>query len=559
MPPRVEASDGAALIARLQAHRAEPAAQAACCAALCDSGQLSQEGALTFLPAVVAALRAHPTHARLQRNGCRALGLMCRQRSEGALEGAAGGADGGRAAIAALRAHATDPDVQAWACKAVSVLSHAPRLRALALGAGAVDACVGALRAHGAADAGAAMLACEALSRLTREHAGASAAACAAGVVPGVLAALRAHAAVAQLQALACSALGFLTLDDATRAAAVDAGAPETVLRALAAHGAASADVSMYACAALDSLLQGQTVANAYARSSSSVLLHDAMRAMTAALRAHPTEPGVAQHACDALVYLPVTAALRNEARRLGVVTAVVAAMRAHADDERCQRAACCFLAVAVAGHAANARDACDAGALQALLAAMRAHDAHVALQLVACRALEGLVSALPDAAPDANVNVNLAAAAGAAGAMPLLVRALALRAPAPHLPRAACTALLALVLGHPGNGARACAAGVMPALAAAMSTRHAHEGTDTVFSAYICAVGALAALLESGDADARGDAARRAVQAGVLDIMARQAAAAGSSFAEHPRHAHVLSLLQAAAARHDAAVCTHD
>jgi hypothetical protein len=77
MQTPVKAADAAALIARLKAHNHDPGVQAQCCVSLIQSGQLSDERALTFLPAIVGAMRAHPGHAQLQMSGCGALGLSC--------------------------------------------------------------------------------------------------------------------------------------------------------------------------------------------------------------------------------------------------------------------------------------------------------------------------------------------------------------------------------------------------------------------------------------------------------------------------------------------------
>jgi hypothetical protein len=73
MPPRVEALDAAALIAQLQAHSAEPDMQADCCYSLSESGQLSDEAALSFLPAIVAAMCAHT----LTTHVCRRTAVHC--------------------------------------------------------------------------------------------------------------------------------------------------------------------------------------------------------------------------------------------------------------------------------------------------------------------------------------------------------------------------------------------------------------------------------------------------------------------------------------------------
>jgi hypothetical protein len=120
------------------------------------------------------------------------------------------------------------------------------------------------------------------------------------------------------------------------------------------------------------------------------------------------------------------------------------------------------------------------------------------------------------------------------------------------HLALASCQLLLAAISGHRSNAARACAAGVMEALASIMATSCAREGTHA--TVYIYAMGTLDVLLQEG----HDDAVRRAVHAGVLDIMARE----GTQRFE-PRvvaaHAHLVQRLEAAAALHDAGACAHD
>jgi hypothetical protein len=110
---------------------------------------------------------------------------------------------------------------------------------------------------------------------------------------------------------------------------------------------------------------------------------------------------------------------------------------------------------------------------------------------------------------------------------------------------------------GHRGNAARACAcaAGVIEALAAVMSASCVHEGTEKeLLGEFYFAIATLDVLLLYGNEDA----ARQAVHAGVLDIMVRE----GTQRCETSvlaAHARVLSLLEAAAQLHDAAVCAHD
>jgi hypothetical protein len=112
----------------------------------------------------------------------------------------------------------------------------------------------------------------------------------------------------------------------------------------------------------------------------------------------------------------------------------------------------------------------------------------------------------------------------------------------------------LAIMIGsHRGNTDRACAAGVIEALAAAMGASYAYEHATPSLHFYDGAVRILDGLLDGNDA-----AALRAVHAGVLDIMARE-----GTHSDEPAvlaaHARTLSRLQAAAQQHDTGVCAHD
>jgi hypothetical protein len=131
MLPRAQVVDAAALIAQLQEHSHDPDEQAQCCSAL-SREQLSDDSALSFFPAIVAALRAHPGHARLQTSGFLTLAFICQGRSADALAGAAGAADGIHAAVDALRAHA-DAHLQCAACGLLSNLAASGVLRETAV------------------------------------------------------------------------------------------------------------------------------------------------------------------------------------------------------------------------------------------------------------------------------------------------------------------------------------------------------------------------------------------------------------------------------------------
>jgi hypothetical protein len=95
---------------------------------------------------------------------------------------------------------------------------------------------------------------------------------------------------------------------------------------------------------------------------------------------------------------------------------------------------------------------------------------------------------------------------------------------------------------------------GVFEALAACVVTTYVDEGTTEEQCRHHWAVRALDALLDGSD-----DVAQQcAVRAGALDAMVRKGAQNILS-ASRAAHARLLSLLEAAAQRHDAAVCEHE
>jgi hypothetical protein len=247
MPPRVQPVDAAALVARLRQHDTDAEVQAQCCRLLMSS-QLSDETALAFLPAIVAALRAHPGHSKLQAYGCAVLGTICRGRS-GHLAGVAGVADGVRAIVGAMRTHPAIGGLQSTACCALNLMFiSADGLCDVAVDAGAVPAMVAALRAHVLCDD--ADVIAGALGRLFHGRPTATAQAGAAGAVAATVTLLRAHPASAAVQLAGCSVMGSLASDAESQKTALECGAFPAVVLALSAH-AADVSIQTYGCRAL--------------------------------------------------------------------------------------------------------------------------------------------------------------------------------------------------------------------------------------------------------------------------------------------------------------------
>jgi hypothetical protein len=97
--------------------------------------------------AVVAAMRAHASDARVQERGCWALESLVYSNAENRTR--AGAAGGVEAVVAAMRAHASDARVQEHGCWALRNLgSNNAENKKRAGAAGGVEAVVAAMRAH---------------------------------------------------------------------------------------------------------------------------------------------------------------------------------------------------------------------------------------------------------------------------------------------------------------------------------------------------------------------------------------------------------------------------
>jgi hypothetical protein len=524
--------DLAALLARMKAHSHDPVVQAECCFSLHQSGQQADASALAFLPLIVAALRAHPGAAQLLTSGCALLGHMCVDRSEDELV-AAGVADGIAAVVDVMRAHPADAKLHSLCGMALHSMVMSPGLRDVAVRAGAMPALAAALQAHVLCTRTANLI-CLALNKVVAEHRLASAQAGDAGAVAAVLAMARAHPASVALQALACHTLAALACDDANKVRAIRAGAIEAILQAMHAH-AADDNMQGNGCKTLGVIAKDHT-ALISARSSS--LLGDACTAVVAAMNAHGTHAYVQHHGCFALFQIFFKHGVHLEAHKAGAVTALVAAFRTHPADAKVQElgfAAATFLCTR---NAAVSIAASRAGALQAIVAVLRAHPANTRVQVSGCNTLDSIVQAHP----------RTQAAAGAAGAVEAIAAALRMTGINASVQEFGCGALLTMIHGHRGNAERACAAGAMEALADVISASSAVEHID----AFRNSVAALDGLLDGNE-----DAARQAINAGMMDVMAHAVTPRlGPTVRE--MHTRIARLLQAAAQRHDAAACTH-
>jgi hypothetical protein len=119
--------------------------------------------------------------------------------------------------------------------------------------------------------------------------------------------------------------------------------------------------------------------------------------AVLAAMRAHPQDESLHVQACLALQQLAGGATNKESEHHFalavsaaGGLCAVLDAMREHLSSAAVQEAACGALRRIT--HAAKNKVAAGrAGAIQAVTAAMNAHGAHAAVQKKACRALRNI------------------------------------------------------------------------------------------------------------------------------------------------------------------------
>jgi hypothetical protein len=134
-------------------------------------------------------------------------------------------------------------------------------------------------------------------------------------------------------------------------------------------------------------------------------------------------------------------------------------------------------------------------------------------------------------------------------GAVEAIVEAMRVPAADAELRMIRHVALCSVIEGHRVNAERACAAGVMEALTAVMKASSTREATATGLSVYDSAVQSMEALL----VELREDAAQLAVDAGMLDIMAREGAAQRCHATVLEAHDRVRAFLEATAQEHDA------
>ena len=429
---------------------------------LCDSCRVPpQLPNASMTPSKVAELmRAGMQNPRVAEEGAKALrALSLRNGGEKPC------VDAGAvpALVAALKAHPSVAAVAEQACGALRNIAYIPAGMDATVAAGAVPAVVAALKAN-LSEAAVVERACGMLYFIgvnSPHNKGAIAAAGAAPVLAAVFSDLAGNA-----RAAAHGVLKLLGYNDS-------GSVPPPTLQCTKACGRAATredglcdscsgqlqlpNASMTPAVVVQLLRAGghnPRVAGAGARALNALSFPDggrkscvdagAVSALVAALKAHPSVAAVAEKACGALQRITAFPADREAAVSAGAVPAVVAALKAHPSVAAVAERACGALQriTAITVIPACQEDAASAGAVPALVAALKAHPSVAAVAEQACGALWNLGSNSP----------NNKAAMVAAGAVPVLAAAFSAHT---GDARAAAHSVL-YSLGYNDNGSKA-------------------------------------------------------------------------------------------------------
>jgi hypothetical protein len=393
---QLAAMDATALVAELRALNDAGGSfddQAQCCVHLCKS---------SFMPTGAAAEDAvmrGVQHAPLQMHGC---GALMELLSAAPATSTSAGTDGVTSVLAAMRAHPGHARVQSAACDA---LSHFVALDAAncatAGAAGGLAAVVAAMTRH-TADLEVALDGCTALVYLTQNHPQSAAAALDAGAVTAALAAMRAFLAIAPPVRL----MGCILLTNIVRAAGTLGGAhaegaaADAVLAAMRAH-AGMPEMQRHGCNLLTQLFRDDRNADAaWVRRGGAVLT-----VVTAALRAHRQDMPMLSAGCASIWRLMVSTKENRRGAGVGsAIEAVVAAMRTFPAAAELQLYGCYALGSTCESVRNNQRAAAAAGALEVTISAMRAHTSFANVQFAGCFALGALVADVPSSQTRAGV-----------------------------------------------------------------------------------------------------------------------------------------------------------
>ena len=481
-----------------------------------------------------------------------------------AAEGAEGGGESAARVVERMRAGAGDAGVQEAGARALVALTGgsgngAAREAALeeaganyaerceeCVGAGAVGALVAALRAHAASSAGLAVQACGALRNIAGTDPGKEA--CnkedAAAAIVAALAAHRGAAGVG-VALEACKALCNIACMDDGQEACLAAGAVSAAVATLTAF-ADNAEVVEQACTALANIVGSSSSVEA-------VEAAGAVAALVAVLKAHAGVPSVVEEACGALSNMAFACSPCAESFTApGVIPVLVEALRAHGAVAGVVEEACGALMNLVWDSSTHCAAIVGAGAVPLLAAAHAAHggearkrahkaldklgytDAGLELGVQTAREVERMRAGAGDAGvQEAGARALVALAqerAGqeacvTAGAIPVLVAALAAHAGVAGVMQQASHALLSIGGRGPAHCAAIIAAGAVPLLAAAFA---AHGGEARArASAALTSLGHTDTGLELPTAEMSAERVVEVMRAGAGDAAVAEAGTA--------------------------------
>jgi hypothetical protein len=372
----------------------------------------------------------------------------------------------------------------------------------------------------------------------------------------------------------ACCALnGLVVLDKssakmtAIRRQAVEEGAIEALVAALRAHRA-DASVQWHGWWAVASLYDDDEIA--FKNRHALKLASSAIEAVVAALKAHPANAGVQQNGCYALWSMANTLGDKQVAGRCGAVHVVVAALQAHHDHCYVQYHGCEALHSLCDGLPKHAAEARAAGAFQAVVAAMRTNTllgGDVDVLPNACHALFSMTAGIP-----ANQEQAVADAA-----LPAIVGALKAHPAHECVQRNGCKAIHGIVDGCPASarlahdimgpvaaildavGASLAACAPQPVSGGSSTTTTVGGGSSgllrhdaVIGEGHVTVLELLLRRPESADWALRAGATQTLQMALDPHMMMMSTDTVTTAFRGIAAH------MQAAAARHDGAPCTH-
>ena len=341
--------------------------------------------------AVVAAMRAHPANAPMQRCGCSIAALN-------ACAGAMLASGGPEAVLEAMQLHTGDDGVQSSANAALSsFMRHSEEASPRLLAAGGAKLVVEGMRVH-LAHSSTQIGGCNTLRHLAADKAACRQAVRDAGGVEAVMAAMRAHAASLDVQRAGCDALSSIACgDEACKQDVLRHGGPAAAVAALTVAARLKADVrvGVSGCVALGLMASGKgTLSRSEAQCKGSAVGAGAAEAVVVLMRLHALERALQREACTALCAL----ASGDEACKRAVVEAggaevLVAALAAHPGDIVLQRECCDALRHVTV---VDPLTVLQLGGATALVATLRTHSADEDIQRDGCKAVWSLAEADP-------------------------------------------------------------------------------------------------------------------------------------------------------------------